>query len=101
MSKVFVEKSADEYALDGWSICPLSRALVYKPPFNSDQSYEKYYLEILGNVKLEVIYIRLGLRLWGRVGTDDLIDRKYVKKLRRDIQELDWHEFWEKYSNHK
>ena len=101
MSKVFVEKSADEYALDGWSICPLSRALIYKPPFNSDQSYEKYYLEILGNVKLEVIYIRLGLRMWGRVGTDDLIDRNYVKKLKWDLLELDTQEFWEKYSNHK
>ena len=101
MSEVFVEKSADEYELDGWSICPLTRLLIYKPPFNRDQSYEKLYLDILGNEKLEVIYIRLGLRMWGRVGTDDLIDRKYVKKLRRDIQELDPEEFWEKYSNHK
>ena len=97
MSEVFVEKSADEYALDGWSICPLSRVLVYRPPFRSDPSYEELYLEILGNVKLEVIYIRLGLKIWGRVGTNDLIDRNYVRELKRIQQEL----VFEKYSEGK
>ena len=97
MSKVFVEKSADEYELDGWSICPSTRLLVYKPPFNSDQSYEKLYLEILGNEKLETIYIRLGLKIWGRVGTNDLIDRNYVRELKRIQQEL----VFEKYSEGK
>ena len=97
MSEVFVEKSADEYELDGWSICPSTRLLVYKPPFNSDQSYEKLYLEILGNEKLETIYIRLGLKIWGRVGTNDLIDRNYVRELKRIQQEL----VFEKYSEGK
>ena len=97
MSEVFVEKSADEYELDGWSICPSTRLLVYKPPFSSDQSYEKLYLEILGNEKLETIYIRLGLKIWGRVGTNDLIDRNYVRELKRIQQEL----VFEKYSEGK
>ena len=97
MSEVFVEKSADEYELDGWSICPSTRLLIYKPPFNSDQSYEKLYLEILGNEKLETIYIRLGLKIWGRVGTNDLIDRNYVRELKRIQQEL----VFEKYSEGK
>ena len=97
MSEVFVEKSADEYELEGWSICPQTRLLIYKPPFSSDQSYEKVYLEILGNEKLEVIYIRLGLKMWGRVGTDDLIDRNYVRKLKKVQQEL----VLEKYSEGK
>ena len=97
MSEVFVEKSADEYELDGWSICPSTRLLVYKPPFNSDQSYEKLYLGILGNEKLETIYIRLGLKIWGRVGTNDLIDRNYVRELKRIQQEL----VFEKYSEGK
>ena len=97
MSEVFVEKSADEYELDGWSICPSTRLLVYMPPFNSDQSYEKLYLEILGNEKLETIYIRLGLKIWGRVGTNDLIDRNYVRELKRIQQEL----VFEKYSEGK
>ena len=97
MSEVFVEKSADEYELDGWSICPSTRLLIYKPPFNIDQSYEKLYLEILGNEKLEFIYIRLGLKIWGRVGTNDLIDRNYVRELKRIQQEL----VFEKYSEGK
>ena len=86
MSKVKKQKTAEDYELEGWSICPQTRLLIYKPPFNSDQSYEETFYKVTGNEKLEIIYLALGLKMWGRVGTDDLFDSNYVRKLKLALE---------------
>lgn len=79
MSKKRVRKTADDYNRQGWSICPVTRLLIYKPPFNRDQSYEKTFFKVKGNKELEVIYVTLGIKMWNSVGVNDLFDKAYLE----------------------
>ena len=86
MSKVQKRKTAEDYELEGWSICPQTHLLIYKPPFRSDLSYEETFYKVTENKKLKIIYLALGLKMWGRVGTDDLFDSNYVRKLKLALE---------------
>ena len=68
-------REAELFKQQGWKIDPVSRFLVYKEGTPKEQVYRK----VLGDAHLESIYIRLGLEMWGRVGTNDLIDKAYVE----------------------
>ena len=68
-------REAELFKQQGWKIDPVSRFLVYKEGTPEEQVYRK----VLGDAHLESIYIRLGLEMWGRVGTNDLIDKAYVE----------------------
>ena len=67
-------REAERFKQQGWSIDPATRFLVYKEGTPEEQVYTK----VLGDAKLESVYIRLGLELWGRVGTYELIDKDFV-----------------------
>ena len=58
----------------GWSICPETRFLCYKP---SDKSSDIIYISYIEDKELQLIYVALGLDLWNSVGEDDLLDRNY------------------------
>ena len=66
-------REAERFKQQGWSIDPDTRFLIFKEGTLEEQIYSK----VLGDAKLESVYIRLGLELWGRVGTDDLIDKDF------------------------
>ena len=70
-------REAEIFKQQGWSIDPATRFLVYKEGTPEEQVYTK----VLGDADLESIYIRLGLEMWGRVGTDDLIDKDFVARV--------------------
>lgn len=70
-------REAERFKQQGWSIDPATRFLVYKEGTPEEQVYTK----VLGDAKLESVYIRLGLEMWGRVGTDDLIDKDFVARV--------------------
>ena len=79
MSKERVRKTADDYMREGWSICPALRLLNYKSPLSSAEFFDECYLRVTEDDELADIYIRLGLKMWGRVGTNDLFDKAYVE----------------------
>ena len=64
---------------EGWSICPALRLLNYKSPLSSAEFFDECYLRVTEDDELADIYIRLGLKMWGRVGTNDLFDKAYVE----------------------
>ena len=70
---------AESLKHQGWSICPETRFLSYKP---SDKSSDITYISYIEDKELQIIYSVLGVELWGTVGLDDLLDRnyKYMKK---------------------
>ena len=70
---------AETLKRQGWSICPETRFLSYKP---SDKSSDITYISYIEDKELQIIYSVLGVELWGTVGVDDLLDRdyKYLKK---------------------
>ena len=73
---------AETLKRQGWSICPETRFLSYKP---SDKSYDITYVSYIEDKELQLIYTVLGLDLWNSVGEDDLLDPnyKYSKKKNR------------------
>ena len=65
---------AETLKLQGWSICPETRFLSYKP---SDKSSDITYISYIEDKELQLIYVALGLDLWNSVGEDDLLDPNY------------------------
>ena len=64
---------------EGWSICPALRLLNYKSPLSNAKFCDQCFLRVTEDDELADIYIRLGLKMWGRVGTNDLFDKAYVE----------------------
>ena len=56
--------------INNWSINRATRFLIYK----ADSPYEVVYTSLRGNKELQEIYRELGLKLWGSVGRDDLLE---------------------------
>ena len=65
---------AETLKRQGWSICPETRFLSYKP---SDKSCDITYVSYIKDKELQLVYSVLGLALWGGVGSDDLLDPNY------------------------
>ena len=62
---------------EGWKIDPATRFLVFK----EGTPEEKVYTKVVGDRELEIIYITLGLQMWGNVGMDDLFDKEFVARI--------------------
>ena len=65
----------------GWSICPETRFLSYKP---SDKSCDITYVSYIEDKELQIIYSVLGIELWRGVGSDDLLDPNYKYSKKKD-----------------
>ena len=72
---------AETLKRQGWSICPETRFLSYKP---SDKSSDITYISYIEDKELQLIYVVLGLDLWNSVGQDDLLDRNYKYSKKKD-----------------
>tara|TARA_A100001234_G_scaffold25118_1_gene19635 strand:- start:227 stop:460 length:234 start_codon:yes stop_codon:yes gene_type:complete len=72
---------AESLKHQGWSICPETRFLSYKP---SDKSCDITYVSYIEDKELQLIYVVLGLDLWNSVGEDDLLDRNYKYSKKKD-----------------
>ena len=62
---------------EGWKIDPATRFLVYKEGTPDEQVYTK----VTHDRELRLIYITLGLNMWGKVGMDDLVDKDFVARV--------------------
>ena len=65
---------AESLKNQGWSICPETRFLSYKP---SDKSCDITYISYIKDRELQIIYSVLALELWGGAGSNDLLDPDY------------------------
>lgn len=55
---------------EGWKIDPATRFLVYKEGTPEERVISSY----IKDRELQLIYVALGLEMWGEVGEDDLLD---------------------------
>tara|TARA_B100001059_G_scaffold73419_1_gene70868 strand:- start:18822 stop:19034 length:213 start_codon:yes stop_codon:yes gene_type:complete len=59
---------------EGWKIDPATRFLVYKEGSPEERVISSY----IKDRELQLIYVALGLEMWGEVGEDDLLDPNFI-----------------------
>lgn len=59
---------------EGWKIDPATRFLVYKEGTPEERVISSY----INDRELQLIYVALGLEMWGEVGEDDLLDPNFI-----------------------
>lgn len=62
---------------EGWKIDPATRFLVYKEGTPEERVISSY----IKDRELQLIYVALGLEMWGEVGEDDLLDPNFITAL--------------------
>jgi len=59
---------------EGWKIDPATRFLVYKEGTPEERVISSY----IEDRELQLIYVALGMEMWGEVGEDDLLDPNFI-----------------------
>tara|TARA_Y200000002_G_scaffold374227_1_gene374610 strand:- start:4940 stop:5152 length:213 start_codon:yes stop_codon:yes gene_type:complete len=59
---------------EGWKIDPATRFLVFKEGTPEERVISSY----IKDRELQLIYVALGLEMWGEVGEDDLLDPNFI-----------------------